>query len=108
MTGYGVANDLVLVTLCALVTLGSINYACLIGSLDNKKKDYVAFFLIFAHLGYAFLAMNTGDMISDSIPAIIFVMVFTPIFYVNSKHHDKILARMEEELHKKDRLAAFR
>lgn len=107
MTEYDVVNQLVLVTLCAVVALFSVHYGFRIGSLDNKKKDYVAFFLIFAHLGYAYWAMNSGDMAADAIPSLIFAVVFTAGFYLSSKHHEKLLAYLEE-LHRKERLEAFR
>ena len=103
MAEYGVVNLLVLVVLCAIEVLGSINYGFLIGSLDSNKKDYVAFFLIFSNLAYAFYAANTGDLVVDAIPAMIFAAVFTIIFFMSSKQHEKLVAFMKEEHERKKR-----
>lgn len=95
MAEYGVVNDLVLIALIAFVTLGSINYGYLLGSVDSKKKYYVSFSLIFSALGYTLFAMNTGDMAADSIPFILFAIIFTMTFCISSKHHDRLVVLIQ-------------
>lgn len=104
------ADDIVLMVLCALVSVGAYFYGRRFGLLGGFGKYWFAFFFVIAWVAQGMYAFTHGDMSADVLPAILVVVIFSIIFSESCKVH---LAGLKTQLKKQneereERLAAFR